>query len=441
MAQGGVGLGSHGLTNYAPTTVGSGSSSNRQWLHSFHSAYCEDIENFIAKVPAARDLLHAFPGLLFALSTGAGRPRQRNKAIRLLASGAPLKDIADAIDLPWWMRRLPADAFVEPIVTFPADPDFHRRIATLVPTDPNCSATWLRGVCIGLKACHPSFALWAAGWLARQHRTVGLPEVEEQFWLLAAWAWHADKPKSTGHRLLRRMWTPQISLRRAMDELASWRQRMTLATLLGAEAGDQWLNPGVALEYEFIPLISADDFVTESERMGNCLDQYADRFARNFSRIFAVRKNGRSVANVEIGLDDQDGRMPAILQLRGPRNRRTSAELWRAAYLWLGSQPLKPRTAISTRLDPEKLEIAAQNIWAPYIKDLEKSGCEDAFRLSLSTARLKGERLAKKPTRRNGQVRAGQNRTTKEPALTSARRTKSAAASSSPSAQCTMITS
>ncbi|MGH1417848.1 MAG: hypothetical protein ACRBCJ_03215 [Hyphomicrobiaceae bacterium] len=388
----------------APATADSRNNNVTQVLQQFHPAFRDDIKNFIIEVPTAIDLSQAFPGLLFALATDFGTLRQRNKARRLLANGAPLKDVAEALSLPWWMRRLAANAFVNRLHSFPDDSEFHRRIATLVPTDPNAGAAWLRGVLMGLERCHPAFALWAASWLERQHRSIGLPESEDKFWLLAAWAWHASYPETTGHRMLRRMWTPQISLRRALDELLSWRQRMTLAIILEAEANDRWLLPGAALDYEFVPLVSADDFVIESEKMSNCLDQYADKLVRNFSRIFAVRKMGRSIANVEIGLDDQDGRMPSILQLRGPRNRRTSAELWRAVYLWLGSQPLKPRTTRSTRLDPEKFDTAAHTIWAPYLREMKKIGCEDAFKTSLNSCRLKGRRLSKRPSRRQNQT-------------------------------------
>ncbi len=375
-------------------------------LQMFRRNYHKDIEAFVSATPNAAELAITFPGLLFALATGFAPTRKHRQATRLISQGAPLKKVAEIAGVPWWLRRLPASSFTTPLVQFPDDADFHKRIATLIPSDPAQSAPWFKGVSMALKGCHPEFALWAASWLARQHRAVGLPDTEEHFSLMAAWAWHANAKQTIGHRLTRRLWTPQISLRRALEELSVWRQRMLLAIYLEAETEDRWLTKGEALGYDFVPLLSADDFVFESENMSNCLDQYADRFSRNFSRIFAIRKNGRSVANIEIGLDDQDGRMPAILQLRGPRNRRTSAELWRASYLWLGLQPLKPRTLRSTQIDPEKLDEAARRVWATYLKRLRDTKSDTNFRQAFAPTLFSGRRLTRRTLREQSSTEA-----------------------------------
>ena len=371
-----------------------GDSKHLERLCDFDSLVQNDVARIAASSSAALDLAETFPGLLFAFATQYASVRQTEEALVRLENGEPLKNVATAMGLPMWLRRLPAQCFINPLVQFPDDPEFHKRMAALVPSSSETAQTWFRGLSIALDVCHPSFALWAACWLTKQHQTLGLPGNEEQFFMLASWAWHADQKKTIGHRLLRRMWTPQISLKRAMEEVAIWRQRMVLATLLDAEAEDLWLRAGTALNYEFIPLQSADEFVIESEIMSNCLDQYADRFTRNFSRIFAIRKNGRSVANVEIGLDGQDGRMPTILQIRGPRNRRVPGELWRAVYQWLGSQTLRPRTVGSTRLDPVKLQSSTFKVWQPFLTRLRSSQNERSFIAILTTNKIRGRRLA-----------------------------------------------
>lgn len=371
------------MTQNAPDRISSGESTLVANINSFPSVYHADIKSFVLTTPQATELARTFPALLFALATNYATPRKQRQALRLVTSGAPLKDASDVVGLPWWLRKIPPACFNSLLVDFPDDQDFHRRVASLIPSDPLQILPWYQGISIALKGAGPDYALWAARWLPRQHRAVGLPGSEHHFWMLTAWAWHSNTPDTDGHRLVRRPWTPQISLRRSIEELESWRQRMLLATLLNAEANDTWLKGGDALGYSFIPLKSAQEFVLESENMSNCLDQYADHFSRDFSRVFSIRKNNRSVANIEIGLDGQDGRMPAILQLRGPRNRRTSAELWRAAYVWLGAQPLKPRTLRSTRLDPTRLDEAEQRTWAQYLKWLKSKGADDAFRASL----------------------------------------------------------
>ena len=86
---GGVTLRSCALTKNAPANVGLLDTNPVQRLQSFHPDFRDDIQKFVTKFSAAHDLAEAFPGLLFALSTGAAKPSQRNKAKRALASGAP----------------------------------------------------------------------------------------------------------------------------------------------------------------------------------------------------------------------------------------------------------------------------------------------------------------------------------------------------------------
>ena len=104
----------------------------------------------------------------------------------------------------------------------------------------------------------------------------------------------------------------------------------------------------------FVALRTAEEFIREAAAMDNCLDQFADRLEQGSSRVFSIRKNGRSVADLEIGAHDEEPSMPAVRQLRGPRNRRARPQLWQAAYAWLGAQDVRrhlppPRSAPTRR--------------------------------------------------------------------------------------------
>ena len=193
---------------------------------------------------------------------------------------------------------------------------------------------WLARVSHACEAGDLAYALW----IARQHDLAGPPE--DLFAFMAAWAWFSGRPGLLGHRLLRRPWTPEMSFKRAREELAAWRQRLRLIECLGPGIESPWLADGTAAGFDFVALRTVDDFIAESEALENCLDQYADQLHTGLTAVFSIRKGARRVACVEIGLHDEEVSMPTIVQLRAARNRRAPPEIWQATYGWLGGQRL-----------------------------------------------------------------------------------------------------
>ena len=317
------------------------------------------------------DLSESFPALLYAAATGYATPARRRKALRLVVEGAPLKQAADELGLPWWLRKLPAQTFCGPLRPLPDDPAFSERVLSHMPANPDQVRVWFWAVSHGAYACSPDFALWSASWAVRQRRTFDAAIGRDHFRYLTAWAWHTAHPEAPGYALMRKPWTPQIGLRRAVEELAVWRRRLRLALCLGHRQDEMWVKDGAALGYDFVALRTPGDFIRESETMDNCLDQFADRLESGRSRVFSIRKAGRPVADIEIGTDALEAGMPTIHQLRGPRNRQTQPEIWRAAYLWLGAQPLRPLQSPSSERTTTGLRRAARTYWRPYLSSLD----------------------------------------------------------------------
>jgi PcfJ-like protein len=314
--------------------------------------------------PALEDLCDSFPALLFALATGYATPARREHTFELILAGAPLRQVADVLGVPWWLRKLPPQAFMAPLPRLPAEPEFTFRIAGMIPREPRLSATWLMRVAHAVEACGPDYALW----LARQSDLAAPPE--EFFMYLAAWVWFGERPGHLGNRLLRRPWHGEMSFRRAREELSVWRQRLRLLECLGSGIETPWLADGAACGYSFVALRTVDDFVAESQVLENCLDQYADRLHAGVSAIFSVRKGARRVACVEIGLHDAEVTMPAVVQLRAARNRRAPPEVWQATYAWLGGQRLEPLAPDRNAIRPSKRMEARRKLWAPYLEFL-----------------------------------------------------------------------
>lgn len=348
----------------------------------------------LAAWPELADLALSFPGVLFALVTGYASRDRKERTIRALLEGAPLKQAAQMLGLPMWLRKLPAEAFSAPLAGAPQWTDLDTHVANLVPADPETARAWLAAVVIAAQSCDEDFALWTAGWAARHSRALAAAQGEASLRWLAAWAWHGGQRGTPGYRLLRRPWTAAIGHRRALDEMTVWRQRVALAILL--EAGRNVPRPasGEALGLAFVALETAEDYIVEADLMDNCLDQFAERLTQGYSRVFAVRQNGRSVASLEIGLHDLEPSMPVIRQLRGPRNRRVAPSVWQAAYAWLGDQPPRPVSPERWRPSASGLRNAARTLWEPYLAVLESRGAADRFRAMTvggSQARSAGE--------------------------------------------------
>lgn len=343
-------------------------------LDRFSPPWRKPIAGLTACSPELEDLADSFPALLFALVSGFADAGTSDKACTLVCEGACLKDVADSLGLPLWLRRLPAEAFTAPLPRLPADPDFSLRILNHIPREAGATRQWLADVGAAFTAAGPAYALWAA-----RHVKPGMFAEETQM-MLAAWAWFSDRPGLKGHALLRRPWSPDMSARRALDEFATWRRRLRLIDALGQGLKDCWLQPGSAAGLDFVPLRTVDDYLLESQDMENCLDQFADHLLTGASYVFSLRRAGRRVACLEIGPHPGDPALPAIVQLRGRRNRRVPPSLWQAAFAWLGSQKLVARKARSCRSAAAGRGSARVELWQPYLEHLAGTVYEERMR-------------------------------------------------------------
>ena len=368
-------------------------------LEAFHPCCRRYVAELTCCSGELEDLADTFPGLLFALVSRYATAEKRERAYDLVCAGAPLREAADALGLAWWLRRLPAPAFMDPLPAFPLDRDFCLHISNLIPRDERLLPVWLARVSHAFEAGDLAYALW----IARQHDLAAAPE--DLFTFMAAWAWFSGRPGLLGHRLLRRPWTPEMSFKRAREELTAWRQRLRLIECLGPGIESPWLADGTASGFDFVALRTVEDFIAESEELENCLDQYADQLHSGLTAVFSIRKGARRVACVEIGLHDEEVSMPNIVQLRAARNRRAPPEIWQATYGWLGGQRLAPLSPLRHAPKPMQRIEARRQLWSPYLEVLEGTRHAGHFRrtvfqqlrapgLDLRRTRLPPPRLA-----------------------------------------------
>ena len=342
-------------------------------IEAFHPSYRRFVRDLMSCAAEIADLAETFPALLFALSTGYGCAARRGRSFDLVCRGAPLRHAAEALGLPWWLRKLPPQAFTEPLPTFPAGEDYSLRISSFIPRAPEATAHWLRRVAQAQAGAGSEYALW----IARQAELVSWPE--DLFDLMAAWAWYSQRPGLVGYRLLRRPWDADMSFKRAREELGAWRQRLRLSEYLGTGIETPWLADGTVAGFKFVALRTIEDFISESAALDNCLDQYADQLNAGQSAIFSIRKGERRVACVEIGLHGEEVTMPTIVQLRAARNRRAPPEVWQATFAWLGGQRLEPLSPERHAPKPTKRVQARRRLWEPYLAYLEGTGGAQRF--------------------------------------------------------------
>ncbi|CFX60204.1 protein of unknown function [Candidatus Filomicrobium marinum] len=351
-------------------------------LEAFNPAFRRDIERLMQVSPELEDLADSFPGLLFALATGYGKPAKQRASIQAIRRGLPLQRAAMTLSLPWWLRRLPPAAYTHKISMLPRNVEFSRHVVDLIPTQTSDMGPWLWAIEHGYRGCHWHFALWAARWLSRSNRVLASPGGENNFRFLTAWAWHAEREGTPGHQLVRKPWSSEMGLRKALDEVGIWRRRVALAVALNSQKETDWLTEGSANGYEFVALQTPEDFIRESDKMENCLDQFSDHMEGGLSRIFSIRKKGRTVANLEVAPHDSEPTIAGIRQLRGRRNHKARPEVWRAAYTWLSEQPLRPPHAAARRSDRARTQQAALELWLPYLEFLDTAGLAEEFAAS-----------------------------------------------------------
>lgn len=376
---------------YGPTRLPFPTRSRSRFL-GFHPLWRRHVARLAADAGPIADLSDSFPALLFALACGYGTSAQRKRARAHVEAGHSLKIAAQALELPFWLRRVPAGAFTRALPAVPQDTEFAVAISSRLPPRSEDAAVWFDRILFALALAGRDFAMW----LATAGRLAPNQSTDEDFQWLIAWAWHGLRPETSGGQLIRRPWSASLTWKKANEEVSIWRKRIDLAATLGDGIRDPWFADGNALGLQVTALRTVRHFIDESVAMENCLDQYARHLTLGRVRVFSVRKQGRSVANLELSLRLDDRAMPGIVQLRGPRNRRVPTHVWQAVYAWLGSQPFRAVTSEPT--DPACAEATLRALWQPYLSALTSADAGGGHAVRPEAGRRSGPNPAKAAT-------------------------------------------
>jgi hypothetical protein len=129
----------------------------------------------------------------------------------------------------------------------------------------------------------------------------------------------------------------------------------------------------------FVPLVTVQDLIGEASAMDNCLDQYGLHLESGTRRVYSVRKGCKRVADVDLGPHPTDTRMPHIVQIRGPRNRRVDSSVWQATYAWMAAATVVPPTLDHAARRRRQAQQAVRRFWMPHLEAM--AGTEHGLHL------------------------------------------------------------
>lgn len=311
--------------------------------------------------PYVADVATTFPLLFYMLATDTGPFARRAETLHLIELGKPLAAVAAAYGLPLCLRRIPPEACSERFNWFAWSGRASVALANSIPDDPVQAATWLSRIFYAGSRCDERFALW----VARHCKPSPKASVDRKTLLgLAIFAWFSFRPHEQLAPITTVPWSPQFSLKRATKEAAAWWTRLRILAAAGHHPiADSWLRGGASGGFEFVPIMALEALQAERAIMRNCVDTYAHRIASDRCRIFAVRKEGKSVATLEIA-PTSNGSI-VIAQLRGVRNEAAPAAVHAAARAWFeGQSDLVSKIRIRQNL-AQVMERVAELV-APY---------------------------------------------------------------------------
>ncbi|CAN5543829.1 hypothetical protein BH10PSE6_BH10PSE6_31500 [soil metagenome] len=327
--------------------------------------YCPQYQRAVRALAARHsrlaDLALSFPTLLFALAIPR-RGLDPACAIGRAIDGAPLAEVAAAVDVPLWLRMLPPEAASRTLVKLRDSPTFRRQIANHLPT-PESAPIWLQAVSEMGDLADEKVAAWIAREIARDMQSVNLTRLP----LLSVWAWFSRQPETLGYRLIRKHWASDFRFRSALDAADDWKTTIDLHVNLGRNPiTELWLLPVRICGYDFEPLTSVSDIAAEAAAMENCLRICGYKLTHNISRLWSMRRNGKRVATLEVAFRDRHP-LPDLIDLKGAKNSDAPVEVWRVARHWLHLHDQHP-------VDPKERQWGSvpldqptwTSLWRPY---------------------------------------------------------------------------
>lgn len=317
--------------------------------------------------PRHADLVTTFPAAVIATLSRQPNDPVRREINRLVIEGAPLSEIAQLLGLPLWFRRLPPEAFSQPI-DMPVSAIAHCGAlgARLLNTVPEAKTgrpdRWLQAVGDALATGDEQLAVWLGGQRAFATRRCPVIPILP----LALYLSFSRRPELAASRLIVRPWECKMSLGRAANIARQW-----LIRLLQDKCVDLSKQPSdfsrthVVGDFEIVPLLTASALVEEGIAMMHCVGTYVNHVAHGECRIYSLRRQGQRVATMEVRIGVSSG-LPRVTQLKGLQNAAQPREVWEIATAWIMQRLRNSDSAAAFRAGPHSEAAFRKLVWEPY---------------------------------------------------------------------------
>jgi hypothetical protein len=292
-------------------------------------------------------LISVFPVLAVAILE-APREWNRLEAQHLVKIGAPLRRIADFMDVPMALRKVQpgvAHLAFSMLETLAQDP---RLIDAHMPQPLPRMKFWLRVMRFASRI-NPDFAAFAA-----KHTTeVQAMAADADLWFEDTADWvraclpAAGQTPRPGAEFITRRFSPDMSVKTVTALTHEWHEAVA-SNMTGPsyEFPEPWVEAGKVGDYEIVPITNNAELYREGHAMHHCVGTYGDRVREGYCYICSLRrKDGERVATIELV---QFVGQVSLGQIRGRCNSSVPGKIELAVLKWLKSQvtfqlPTKPK--------------------------------------------------------------------------------------------------
>ncbi len=329
----------------------------------YHAPFRRALRRFAAEHPRQADLLASFPAACVALATQRGSLLGRFEAECAIRAGRPLRDIAEALDMPEWLRRFPPESFRRSIpvqLTFAEPiPGAYAMAVRRLPHNHDTSRIWIARLFDAVEKAPFDFALWTCS-----DRTPHRAVERECPALLAAHAFFSRNSQHEASKFIARPWSPTALWTQAAAGAGEWFNELLFGVALDlSHMPAEIVSPSKVGFCRITPLIDPRIIEAEGREMKHCIARYWMPVLFGRCILFRIESPVGERANFEVML--QPDLRPQIMQFASYANSVPPRSLAFCAYQWVETNFAK-RKPDSLRLrlavDPEVWD----QLWTPY---------------------------------------------------------------------------
>lgn len=316
--------------------------------------------------PRLGDLILSFPGLAYAIAIDSFPTERTGEAVRRARDGFSLRDVAQPLGLPMWLKRVPPEAFSGRLAALPEGEKFARQITGRIPQNPAYASCWLNWVSFAGIAGHEDFALWIAS--QKPPFTRPLPVHQVPLRPLAVYAWISVHGPSPARELIQKPWQPSMSFETATEATRHWLDAIAarFRPQRPRRGPGRYSRKRTVNGLRVVPLRTGPQLREEGRIMDHCVATYAHLVASGECQIFSLRKREMRLATMEVR-QQRERKQFYIVQLQGPGNSRVSLDVLKFAHDWVERYTADPSSALVCNEEEFAINPAAwHQLFEPY---------------------------------------------------------------------------